>query len=255
MNQQQKEKLESIINQGYVFHFSEYFDKGMNIFRKDIGSFVGFTLLYLLISIALSMIPIVGSITSALITYPLMVGYAIVAHQIDRNKSFEFGTFFKGFDFFTPLLLQYLILTFVSLVFLLLLVIYAYLNLDLDGFDIFALTAELEGLALPILLLMIPVFYLYVSWRWAPYFIVFYKMPYWDAMETSRRMIGKNFWPLLAFMVLLALLMVAGAIGFLIGMVFTIPIGMCVDYAAFADVTRLMEQEDLDLDLTEHFVD
>ena len=49
--------------------------------------------------------------------------------------------------------------------------------------------------------------------------------------------------------------MVSGVIGFVIGIMFTIPIGMCVDYAAFADVTRLMEVEDSDLDITEHFVE
>ncbi|MEM6377806.1 MAG: hypothetical protein AAF705_06320, partial [Bacteroidota bacterium] len=97
--------------------------------------------------------------------------------------------------------------------------------------------------------------YLYTSWRWAPYFIVFYKMPFWDAMETSRRLVGRQFWPLFAFMVLVGLLMASGVIGFVVGIIFTIPIGMCVDYAAFADVTRLMEVEDSDLDITEHFVE
>lgn len=257
MNNQQREKLASIINEGYIFHFSEYFNKGMNIFRKDIGSFVGYTLVYFVISIVLSMIPILGTIASMLITYPLLVGFVIVAHKINRNESFEFGAFFKGFDFFTPLFLQYLVMALVSLAFLVPLGIYAYLTLDLVDFEIFAIAAKLETFVFPILLLLIPLLYLYTSWRWAPYFIVFYKMPFGEAMETSRKMVGRNFWPFLAFMLLISLLMVSGMIAFVVGMVFTIPLAMCVDYAAFADVTRLMEMQegDMDLDITEHFVD
>ena len=255
MNLRQKEKLESIINEGYIFHFSDYFTQGMNIFRKEMGSFIGYALMALGISFVLGLIPVLGNIANALITYPLMVGYALVAHKINRNEPFEFGDFFKGFDFFTPLVLQYLVLALASVALLVPVGLYAYLSLDIIGFEDLILDTDPSVLVIPILLMMVPMLYLYTSWRWAPYFIVFYKMPFWDAMETSRRLVGRQFWPLFAFMLLIGLLMVSGIIGFVVGIIFTIPLGMCVDYAAFADVTRLMEVEDSDLDITEHFVE
>lgn len=255
MNLQQKDKIESIIREGYIFYFSEYFTKGMNIFKKDIGSFVGYALVYIIISIVLGFIPILGSIASVLTTYPLMMGFVIVAHKINRDETFEFGEFFKGFDFFVPLFLQYLVIALISCALLIPLAIYAYLSLDLIDPNIFAIAAEIEKLAFPLLFLMVPIFYLAVSWRWAPYFIVFYQMPFWEAMETSRRLVGRKFWPLLGFLVLLGLLMMSGIIAFIFGIVITLPLAMCIDYAAFADVTRLMEEGDVDMDLTEHFVE
>lgn len=255
MNLQQKERLESIINEGYIFHFSDYFTKGIDIFKKDIGSFVGYTLVYLIISMVVGFIPILGSIAGMFITYPLMMGFVIVAHKINRNEVFEFGTFFKGFDFFVPLFLQYLVIVLIACALLIPLGIFAFASIDLMNPDIFALANDLEGLGWPILLIMIPLFYLMVSWRWAPHFIVFYNMPFWDAMETSRRLVGKNFWPLFGFLLLLGLLTMSGVVAFVVGLVFTIPLAMCVDYAAFADVTRLLSVDDQDMDLTEHFVE
>ena len=195
-----KAKADHLIQQGYDTDAGTYIRRGWEIFQDNIGIFIGYTLLTVAISIAAAFIPF-GSI---LVSGPLTAGYYIVANKISKGEAYEFGTFFKGFDYFVPLLLYSLIA------------------------GIF--------IALGIVALIIPGIYLAVAYTFAPLFIVFAKMEFWDGMELSRKLVTKNWWNIFGFVLLLFLINLTGTLAFLVGLLFTIPLTFCAIYAAFEDI-------------------
>ncbi len=198
-----KERTEQLILSGYQINLGEYFSRGWKIFENNMGGFIAFVMLHLIITVVSSFIPF----APLLIAGPLLAGYYIVSHRISRGEPYEFGAFFKGFDFFVQLLLYSLI----------------------SGIFIF----------LGFLALIVPGIYLGVSYSFAPMFIVFGNMEFWDAMEYSRKLITKKWWSIFGLMLLLALINIAGALVLFVGLLFTIPLTYCIMYAAFEDIVKI----------------
>jgi len=195
-----KQKAEHLIQQGYETDAGGYIRRGWEIFQDNMGIFVAYTVLMILISVFAAFIPF-GSL---LVSGPLTAGFYIVANKISKGEPYEFGTFFKGFDFFVPLLLYSLIA------------------------GIFV--------ALGLVALIVPGIYLAVAYTFAPLFVVFGKMEFWDGMEFSRKLVTRNWWNIFGFILLLFLINLAGALAFLVGLLFTIPLTSCAIYAAFEDI-------------------
>ncbi len=195
-----KEKAEHLIQQGYETDAGSYIRRGWEIFQENIGMFIGYTLITIAISVAAAFIPF-GSL---LVSGPLTAGFYIVANKISKGEPYEFGTFFKGFDFFVPLLLWTLI----------------------GGIFI----------ALGLVVLIVPGIYLAVAYTFVPLFIVFGKIEFWDGMEFSRKLVTKKWWNIFGFVLLLMLINMVGALAFLVGLLFTIPLTYCAIYVAFEDI-------------------
>jgi hypothetical protein len=195
-----KEKAEHLIQQGYQTDAGGYIRRGWEIFQENMGIFIAYTILMILISVAAAFIPF-GLL---LVSGPLTAGFYIVANKISKGEPYEFGTFFKGFDFFVPLLLY----TLIGIIFI----------------------------ALGLVALIVPGIYLAVAYTFAPLFIVFAKMEFWDGMEYSRKLITKKWWNLFGLVLLLMLINMAGTLAFLMGLLFTIPLSYCAIYAAFEDI-------------------
>ena len=195
-----KQKAGTLIQQGYETDAGSYIRRGWDIFQDNMGMFIAYTVLMILISVFAAFIPF-GSL---LVSGPLTAGFYIVANKISKGEPYEFGTFFKRFDFFVPLLLYSLIA------------------------GIFTV--------LGLLALIVPGIYLAVAYTFAPLFIVFAKMEFWDGMEFSRKLITKNWWNIFGFILLIFLINLAGTLAFFVGLLFTIPLTYCAIYAAFEDI-------------------
>jgi len=215
-------RLSNALAGSYQFKMGDYINKGFDIFKKDPGIFIGFTLVYLVISIVLGIIPIVGSIATMAISVPLSAGFFIMANKIDKNESHTFGDFFKGFDFFLPLFLI--------------------------GFVGGIITM------LCLLLLILPGIYIGVCYLFAAMFAVFYKNEFWDALETSRKVISKNWWSFFGFIIVLGLINLLGLLCLGIGILVTAPATSCAMYAAFEDIAG-SSGKTVDSDLTSGILD
>jgi uncharacterized membrane protein len=90
--------------------------------------------------------------------------------------------------------------------------------------------------AIGMFLLIIPGIYLAVAYSATSYLIVFRKMDFWQAMETSRKAVSKEWFSIFGLGIVLALINLAGALVLGIGLLFTIPLTACAAYAAFADI-------------------
>ncbi len=214
MKNKNDELLNGLIASGYDFRFGDYFNSGMDIFKKNMGSFIGFGALVGGIIIVLSIIPYVGSLAGSLLQTVFVAGIYIVANDIVRNQTPDFNRFFAGFKFAGELILAQLVSGVLILI--------------------------------GVLLLIIPGIYLAISYSFTGFFIIFMNYGFWDAMEWSRRIVTKNFWPVFGFALVMGMINVAGALFCGLGLIFTIPFTACATYAAFENIisqTRTREEE------------
>jgi len=183
---------------------SDYFKTGWGLFKQYHTGFVGFCLLNLVIQVALHSIPYAGAVASAVVSTPLLMGNFIVSAKLLQGQTPEFRDFFQGFQYFLPLLLLSLV----------------------------------AGLFIGIgtILLVIPGIYLAVAYLFAPYLVVDRRLDFWPAMELSRLTVNPRWFGYFAFMLLLALLNLAGALLLGLGLLVTIPLSFCTVTAAYADL-------------------
>ena len=189
----------------------DYFKTGWGLFKQYPGGFVGFCLLYLLIQAALHSIPYVGAVASFAVSTPLLMGNFIVSAKLLHGQTPEFRDFFAGFQYFLPLLLLSLV----------------------------------AGLFIGIgtLLLIIPGVYLAVAYLFASYLVVDRRLDFWPAMELSRRTVNPRWFGYFAFVLLVVLLNLAGAVALGVGLLVTIPLSFCAVTAAYADLFGFQSHE------------
>ena len=189
----------------------DYFKTGWGLFKQYPGGFVGFCLLNLVIQVALNAIPFVGPVASLAVTSPLFMGNFIVSAKLLQGQTPEFRDFFAGFQYYLPLLLLSLV----------------------------------AGLFIGIgtILLVIPGVYLAVAYMFASYLVVDRRLDFWPAMELSRLTVNPRWFGYFAFMLLVALLNLAGAIALGVGLLVTIPLSFCTVTAAYADLFGFQSKE------------
>jgi uncharacterized membrane protein len=188
-----------------------YFKTGWGLFKQYPGGFVGFCILNLLIQGALHAIPYLGPLVLAAISAPLFMGNFIVSAKLLQGQAPEFRDFFAGFQYFLPLLLLSLV----------------------------------AGLFIGIgtILLIIPGVYLAVAYLFASYLVVDRRLDFWPAMELSRLTVNPRWFGYFAFVLLFALLNLAGAIALGLGLLVTIPWSFCAVTAAYADLFGFQSKE------------
>jgi hypothetical protein len=141
-----------------------------------------------------------------LLLFPMVAGFLLAAHRLESNNDLYFENFFDGFKDFIQLTLLMIV--------------------------------QSIAIAIGFIALLVPGIYLSVAYIFAPLFIVFGKMGFYEAMETSRRLVHKEWFNIFIFLIVLLLLNLLGLMAFGIGLVFTIPITFCAIYVAFDEITK-----------------
>ncbi|MFQ3574050.1 MAG: hypothetical protein SNJ53_05400 [Thermodesulfovibrionales bacterium] len=198
------EAINNLISSEYDVKIKSYFSRGWDLFRSNMGLFIGFTVVLFLIHTILAFIPIVGPITSWLISTPLMAGFYFGGFSLMRNEQIEFKVFFRGFSLFLPLFLAGLVTS--------IFIVIGYV------------------------LLVIPGIYLMVAYVFTIPLVADKKMEFWQAMETSRKLITKKWFSFFLFCLCIVLLNIVGTLALLVGLLFTVPMTFCIIAAAYDDI-------------------
>ncbi len=182
----------------------EYLKTGWELFKRYPGGFIGFSLVYFLIQIALALVPYLGWAASGAVSPVLLIGFFIVSAKLLQGRSPHFRDFFLGFRFFFPLLL----------------------------------TAVVGGLLTGIgwLLLIIPGVYLMVSYLFAASLVVDRRLDFWQALELSRSAVNPIWFGMFGFFLLLVLVNLLGVIALVAGLLVSLPVSSCALTAAYADL-------------------
>ena len=185
----------------------EYLKTGWELFKRYPGWFAGFFLIYAVIQAVLHFLPWIGSVAGFAVGPALLMGNFIVCAKLLQGRTPQFSDFFLGFRFFIPLLLTALV------------------------------GGVLAGIGL--LLLVIPGVYLLVGYLFASALVVDRRLDFWQALETSRRTVNPIWFSMFAFVLLLMLINLAGALLFGLGLLVSVPLTACAITAAYADLFGL----------------
>ena len=185
-----------------------YLKTGWGLFMQYPGGFVGFCLLNSRHPSGIEDHPDPGA-AGGVWRSPLLCLWATLssAPNCCKGQTPEFRDFFTGFQYYVPLLLLSLV----------------------------------AGLFIGIgtILLIIPGVYLAVAYMFASYLVVDRRLDFWPAMELSRLTVTPRWFGYFAFMLLVALLNLAGAIALVVGLLVTIPLSFCTVTVAYADLFGL----------------
>jgi hypothetical protein len=208
---------QDLVNQPYTVKIGKYFSRGWEIFKQNALLFVAFFVVIMVIFGAASLLPYPlgaggegkggGGIVNAILSPIFFAGFYIVAFKVAKGRNAAFGDFFLGFNNFLQLFLTQFIGNFL--------------------------------VAIGLILLIIPGIYLLISYMFAVPFVVEKNLDFWNALETSRKLISRNWFGFLGLALLIGLLNLGGALLLGIGLLVTIPWSFCILTAAFEDIAGL----------------
>ena len=209
---------DAIVNREYRVNIGNYFSNGWDLFKQYAVPFVGYFVLTMLIAGALSVLPYPlgidfseerrgGGIVANILSPVLSAGMFIVAFKLEKGQSVTFSDFFRGFNNFLQIFLVNLVAGLLT--------------------------------AIGILLLIIPGVYLAVSYFFAMPMVIEKRFDFWTALETSRKLVTKQWFSIFGFSLLVGLLNVAGALLCGVGLLVTVPWSICTIVSAYTDIVGL----------------
>lgn len=246
--------------QGFSLNIGKAISDGFSYFGKKPGPFILYLFVFFGISIMASfigLIPVVGSLLVAvLISPPLVMGFATYMRKVQTNDYPVFEDFFGGFKTnYTNLALVNLVIQGVG--FLVGLLVFARIFGDFEGLmqsvggdpdailDVFK---ELQVTVQENILLLsisgIGYLLIYIFYSLSNYFVIFYGFNFWEALESSRILVGKVFFSLVGLIFVTGVLLVLGIVLTLgLGLLIFIPVLYLISYSAFEQIAGFQEPE------------
>ena len=182
---------------------------------------------------------------------PMMCGLHLTYFQLRRGEPIEFGTLFKGFEYFGNSVVAALLQTIPVIA----VVIPAYFLFYIGMFVSFAAMGDEPGPAgligvllsfsLFFLIVMLVVVVLTIGFTFCYPLIVDRKMPGFDAVKLSFKAAMANFLGLLGMVILCSLLNIAGVMLCYVGVFLTLPISYAAVAAAYEQVFGLAGPGDI----------
>lgn len=213
---------------------------GWETIKNQYWLFVGMTLVAILIGSAVPLGILLG---------PMMCGLYMALFKTRRGEPIEFGTLFKGFDFFGQSVVAALLHTIPIIA----IVVPAYLLFYVSMFVSMAAAgsgdepnpAAFMGVMLMFglfwIAVMLVILFITIGFTFAYPLIVDRKMQGFDAVKLSFKAAFANFWRLLGMVLLTSLLSIAGLLVCYVGMLFVMPIGYAAIAKAYEQVFGLSD--------------
>jgi hypothetical protein len=217
---------------------------GWELIKSKYWLFVGMTLVALLIGSAVPLGILLG---------PMMCGMYLAFFKVRRGEAIEFGTLFKGFDYFGQSVVAALLHTLPIIA----IVVPAYLLFYVFMFVSMAAAGATAGpgdepspapffgvmvlFGLFWLVVMFVILIITIGFTFAYPLIVDRKLQGFDAVKLSFKGAFANFWRLLGMMLLTSLLSIAGLLACYVGMFLVMPIGYAAIAKAYEQVFGLSD--------------
>lgn len=178
--------------------------RGWTLVRDNPGLTIGTTLLMIVVSFGLSLLPVVG-LLGFFINPVLLGGLSYVFTRRIRGENPQVGDAFNGFTL-------------------------AFLQLGLGGL------VSLLLICVGLVLCVLPGIYLAIAYTFALPLIIDKKYDFWTAMEVSRRVVNRQWWTIFGLALVLFLLNIVGVLACLVGWIVTAPLTVAAIQYAYEDV-------------------
>jgi hypothetical protein len=217
---------------------------GWELVKDQYWLFVGMTFIGVLIG---------GAVPLGILLGPMMCGLYLTFFKKRRGEPIEFGTLFKGFDYFGPSLIA----TLLHIVPILAIVIPAYFLFYISM--VVSMVAQgnsgdpnpaaafgiMGAFMLFWLVVVIVIIFISIGFTFSYPLIVDRKLQGMDAVKLSFRGAMANFWRLLGLSILTSLLSVVGVLLCYVGMFLVFPIAYAAIAAAYEQVYGLAGPGDI----------
>jgi hypothetical protein len=249
------EKFEQVIRDGYQFDFNGYLKKGWDLFAKGAGSMIGFYIIMIIILLIINFIPF-ASLASGFLEAALAGGFFIFVRQMLSEKD-NFNQFFEGFNHFGQLAIFVLVrfLFFLPLIVILFTMVFPFEllidsisgSIDPEYFSeefLLSFQDNFGFIFIFMLIFLAGTVYIYMSYSLTIPLIVDAKLDFWQAMEVSRRIVGKKFFMFLLLFIVVGILVMLGTLvtcGF--GILVAGPYGYCLIFAIYDDILKPQDED------------
>lgn len=209
----EKKQFDLLMEEDYDFDIKIAFMKGWESFKKAPVYSISYTLLILSVQLMFAMYAEdFLFIFSLFLAGPMFAGFYLVANKISQNEEVIYPDYFKGFEYYIPVVMVWLVGKILTV--------------------------------LGLIVLVIPGIYLMVGYMFAILISIFSGLDFWNSLEYSRKIIHKKWTKFFLFGLFIALLNLAGAFLFVFGLVVTIPVTYYAIYHVFEDLTKNIIRED-----------
>ncbi|MDR6921545.1 DUF4013 domain-containing protein [Chryseobacterium sp. 2987] len=221
---------------GYEMNIGKFISEGVDLFKKDIGGFIVATLLLFFISL----IPFLGVMA--------LGNFYKICRKVDEGQKVQAGDIFDFTDFVT-----YLKLFLLLFVILFIIMIPIQLSLLPILFAASASDGQLSdtgaalfagGMGIWFLLVIVLLFVVSISMYFVQPLISLYRISsVREAFSISWKLARRNFFMIFLFTIVVGIISQLGAIVCGIGLLFTIPLGICIKYASFKNILGSSNQK------------
>jgi|SRR5215213_7399336 len=211
---------------------------GWEIIKNQYWLFVGMTLLAVIIG---------GAVPLGILLGPMMCGLHLSFFKARRGEMVEFGTLFKGFDYFGPSLIA----TLLYMVPIVAIIVPAYLLFYVSMFvgmaaqgdepNPAAIFGVMGVFGLVWLVIVIVIIIISVGFTFSYPLIVDRKLSGFDAVKLSFRAALANFWRLLAMILLTGVMSMLGVLACYVGAFLVLPISYAAIAKAYEQVFGLAD--------------
>ncbi len=202
-------KANELQRNGYFFNKMYYLHEAWKLVSPHWLILSSYTALYVSFLFVTLKNPSYGQYIQMIIAGPISAGYYITINKIRKGEQINFSNFFDGFKIFFPSML----------------------------------VSMLSGVIISIgmLLLVIPGIFFSIVYLFAMPLVIFAKLDYWSAMESSRVIITRNFWEALVFGLMIVGINILGILAFGFGVLITIPLSYAMILKAYEDIYNFEE--------------
>lgn len=232
------ESYRHLWEEGYNFDLGLYLNESWEIFKKDSGGFVGFFVLAYIIAAFASIIPLLGALLYPALFAVLTAGVYIVSDKIANGQSHAFDNFFRGFDDFLQIGISQIVMLLIIVIPALLLIIpFIAVGFQIDSIP--ELDPSLIALiVVGMIVLYAGIIYISICYTFSVPLIVFGRLEFWPALETSRKIINKRWWSFFLMFLLFFALNLVGLLALCLGILVTAPLCYIITYTAYRHITR-----------------
>ncbi|MCY0976319.1 hypothetical protein PGH12_11425 [Chryseobacterium wangxinyae] len=225
--------FDKLISQGYDFNIGRYISEGFTLFKKDIGGFIIATLL----AIVMSFIPFCSL---------LAVGnFYKICKKVDEGQSVQAGDIFDFTDFWMYFKLFFLVLLAVIILMIpVQITIIPIIAAAKGAGENINIAMLFGGMGIWFVLFLLFIFAFTVSLYFVQPIISLHKIQsVRQAYLLSWKISKKNFFMILIFSIIVGIISQLGIIVCGVGLLFTVPIGICIKYVSFKDVLYTQNQK------------
>lgn len=222
---------------------TSWLGRGFWHFKQNPFAWIGALIIFIVLSMGLSMVPLIGALAVNLLSPVIMAGFSIGAQEQDNGGDFRIGHLFAGFsqNFGALVMVGVFYLLFIILIGV---VFGGIIGLTMAGGGMVDPNAGPEammnsigpmGMILMLLALMLIIF-VAMAYYYAPTLIALDNMSALAAMKMSLNGCLKNWLALLVFGILAFLLLVVGMIPAMLGLLVVIPMLQASIYVSYRDI-------------------